>query len=228
MKPEINDFVTNSYDEWWDSSRGKSWVPVQNHWVLVPKTTSPKLKMLGPLCNQTVNLKKDCKALYYSILKFKYSPSISKHNKCSMKYASLNNSHNNCHSNYTNRTYLQKHMFWLIDRSLPPTGRMPWINFRLWGFLCARDAGRRGNKITSGRCVRFREMFSKPEKTADSLRRHQRSSVKLTDVWGTSTLSSYWWRFTTQIWVVTSARAFFFPLPCLPTAQRGLCGGERQ
>ena len=29
---------------------------------------SPKLKMLGPLCNQTVNLKTDSKTLYYSVL----------------------------------------------------------------------------------------------------------------------------------------------------------------
>ena len=107
MEPEINDFVTNSDDEWWDSSREKSWVPVQNQWVLVQKTTSPKLKMIWPSCNQTVNLNKDSKALYYRILKFKYGLSISKHKKCSMKYASLNNSHNNCHSNYTNRLFLQ-------------------------------------------------------------------------------------------------------------------------
>ena len=31
------------------------------------KKTSPKLKMLGPLCNQTVNLKTDSKTLYYSV-----------------------------------------------------------------------------------------------------------------------------------------------------------------
>ena len=186
MEPEINDFVRNSYDEWWDSSREKSWVPVQNHWGLVQKTTSPKLKILWPLCNQTVNRKKDSKTLYYSILKLKYSPSISKQNKCSMKYASLNHSHNNCQSNYTNRIFLQNTCSdRLIDRSLPPTGRMPWIILRLWGFLCVRDAGRRGNKITSGKCVRCREVFSKPEKTADILRRHQRSSLKTTYVWGT-------------------------------------------
>ena len=35
----------------------------------------------APLCNQTVNLKTDSKTLYYSLLKFKYSPSILKHNK---------------------------------------------------------------------------------------------------------------------------------------------------
>ena len=37
----------------------------------------------------------------------------------------------------------------LIDRSLRPTGRMPWTVLRLKGFLCVRDAGRRGNKITA-------------------------------------------------------------------------------
>ena len=45
------------------------------------KKTSPKLKMLGSFCNQTVNLKLDPKTLYYGILKLKYSPSILKHNK---------------------------------------------------------------------------------------------------------------------------------------------------
>ena len=34
-----------------------------------------------------------------------------------------------------------------IDRSLCPTGRMPRTFLRLWGFLCVRDAGHRGNKI---------------------------------------------------------------------------------
>ena len=32
--------------------------------------------MLGPLCNQTVNLETDAKTLHYSLLKLKYSPSI--------------------------------------------------------------------------------------------------------------------------------------------------------
>ena len=45
------------------------------------KTITPKLKMLGPLCNQTVNLKADSKPLYCSILKLKYNPSILNHNK---------------------------------------------------------------------------------------------------------------------------------------------------
>ena len=45
------------------------------------KKTSPKLKMLGPLYNQTINLKTDAKTLYYSIQKLKYSPSLLKQNK---------------------------------------------------------------------------------------------------------------------------------------------------
>ena len=40
------------------------------------KKMCPKLKMLRPLCNQTVNLKTDSKTLYYSILKLKYSESF--------------------------------------------------------------------------------------------------------------------------------------------------------
>ena len=64
------------------------------------KRTNLKLKMLGPLCNQTVNLKTDSKTLYHSILKLQYRPSILRHNNGLKKYASLNNSHNNCHRNY--------------------------------------------------------------------------------------------------------------------------------
>ena len=39
------------------------------------KTRRPKLKMLGPLCNQTDNLETDAKTLHYSLLELKYSPS---------------------------------------------------------------------------------------------------------------------------------------------------------
>ena len=46
-----------------------------------PKKTSPKLKILWPLCNQTIKLKTDSKTLYYSIMKLKYRPSILKHDK---------------------------------------------------------------------------------------------------------------------------------------------------
>ena len=36
----------------------------------------------------------------------------------------------------------------LIDQSLYLTGHLPWTWVRLWEFLCVRDAGCRGNKIT--------------------------------------------------------------------------------
>ena len=39
------------------------------------ETRRLKLKMLGPLCNQTDNLKTDAKTLHYSLLELKYSPS---------------------------------------------------------------------------------------------------------------------------------------------------------
>ena len=46
--------------------------------ITIESETSHKLKMLGPLSNQTVNLKTDTKTLHYSILKLTYSPSILK------------------------------------------------------------------------------------------------------------------------------------------------------
>ena len=55
-----------------------------NESQLKNKKTSPKLKMLGPLCNQTLQ------TLYYSILELRYSPSILKHNKDLLKCALLN------------------------------------------------------------------------------------------------------------------------------------------
>ena len=81
-------FVTNT------RSYGASWYS-SNLWKIVSscpepmspsskkkkRKASPKLKMLGPLCNQTVSLKTHSKTLYCSTLKLKYSPSILKHNK---------------------------------------------------------------------------------------------------------------------------------------------------
>ena len=68
-----SDFVTKSYGY----SLGTHLV--KNHeskstTTQFKKTKSLKLKMLGPLCNQTVNLKTDSKTLYYSLLILKYSP----------------------------------------------------------------------------------------------------------------------------------------------------------
>ena len=66
---------------------------------------SPKLKNLGPLCIQTVNLKTDSKTLYNSILKLIQSPSILKHNKGYTKHAQFNNSPNNCYRDHMNRIF---------------------------------------------------------------------------------------------------------------------------
>ena len=100
---------------------------VENHESLsitnesqLKKTRRPKLKMLGPLCNQTDNLETDAKTLHYSLLELKCSPSSTylKHKKDWNKYASLNNSHRN----HTNRIFYQK-VFKSIDRFLRLTGR---------------------------------------------------------------------------------------------------------
>ena len=47
--------------------------PVTNESQLKKKKRSPKLKMLGLLRNQTVNLKTDARTLYHSLKKLKYS-----------------------------------------------------------------------------------------------------------------------------------------------------------
>ena len=51
--------------------------------------------------------------------------------------------------NYTDGIFLQIHMFRSIDQSLRPMGCMPRILLHLWAFLCIREAGHRGNKITA-------------------------------------------------------------------------------
>ena len=48
----------------------------------------------------------------------------------------------------TQTGYSTKLIFRSIDRSLRPIGHMPWLILHLWGFLCIREGGRRGNKIT--------------------------------------------------------------------------------
>ena len=81
--------------------------------------------MLGPLCNQTVNLESDAKTLYlyYSLLKLKYSPFIYlKHKKDQKKYASLKNSHIN-HTNRITTKNLQ------IDRPLFASYRTHAMNY---------------------------------------------------------------------------------------------------
>ena len=80
--------------------------------------------MLGPLCNHSVDLRTDSKTLYYSILKLKYSPSISKHNKGWKKYALLNNGHNNCQRNYMNKLDISTDTLVQIDWSIFASYRM--------------------------------------------------------------------------------------------------------
>ena len=92
--------------------------------------------MLGPLSDQTG----------------KRYPFV-KHNEDWKKYVSLNNSHKTSHRNHTNRTFY-KNIFILIDPSNFAPYRTHVIDFcvlRLWRFLCVRDTGHRGNKITDTR-----------------------------------------------------------------------------
>ena len=56
-----SDFVTNSYGE-------SSSITNESQFK---KTRSPKLKILGLLCKQTINLETDAKTLYYNLLKLK-------------------------------------------------------------------------------------------------------------------------------------------------------------
>ena len=109
----------------------KSWVPLQNHRVPVQKTISPNLKMLGPLCDQVDK--------GYSFVK---------HNKVLKNYASFNNGQKNSHRNHTNRISYKKHL--QIDQLIFASymGRMPYTFVHFGGFLCIKDAGRRGDKIT--------------------------------------------------------------------------------
>ena len=85
--------------------------------------------MLGPLCNETVNLNTDFKTLYYSMLELKCSLSILKHNKCQKKYASVNKSHNNCHRNYTIRPVISKNTHVQIDQPIFLSYRMHVMNY---------------------------------------------------------------------------------------------------
>ena len=77
LRNSFRDFVRSSYGESWDSSCEKSWIPVQNHWAPVQKTTSSTLKMFGSYVTRQLhieNLKTDSKPLYHSLLKLIYNP----------------------------------------------------------------------------------------------------------------------------------------------------------
>ena len=87
--------------------------------------------MLGPLCDQVDKR--------YSFVKY---------NKVLKNYASFNNGRKNSHRNHTNRISYKKHL--QIDQLIFASymGRMPHKFVHFGGFLCIKDAGRRGHKIT--------------------------------------------------------------------------------
>ena len=87
--------------------------------------------MLWPLCDQVDK--------GYSFVK---------HNKVLKNYASFNNGHKNSHRNHTNRISYKKHL--QIDQLIFTSymGRMPYTFVHFGGFLCIKDTGRRGDKIT--------------------------------------------------------------------------------
>ena len=119
-------------------------VQVQNHWVPVQKTMTHKLIFGGPLCNHADNLSEDkfqnWSKLCATVKWNKKTPSIVKQQ--------LQEQPQKSHE----LDILQKHLQF-TDRSLHCTGRMPWIIIlRLWHFLCIRDAGCGGNKITDCCC----------------------------------------------------------------------------
>ena len=108
----------------------------------------------------------------------------------------LNNSHNNCHRNYTNGIFLHYTHF-QINCSLHPMGSMPCIILRLWGFLCIRDAGCRGNKIT-GIFILITHLFhilTKQPTFCDATR----LVCPWNDILETSAEIPHWWCNTTQI-----------------------------
>ena len=92
---------------------------------------------------QTINLKTNSKTDQNSVLRFSGTKKL---------LLLLNNSCKNSHRNHMNSIFY-KNIFRSTDRSLHCTGRMPWIIIlRPWHFLCIRDAGCRGNKITDCCC----------------------------------------------------------------------------
>ena len=92
---------------------------------LLKTTRGPKLKVLEPLCNQTVNLETDDKTLYCSLMKLKYRlSSVPKAKVANMeRFNCMHASSNNSHRKHTNRIFYKK-IFKSINGSLHPTGHM--------------------------------------------------------------------------------------------------------
>ena len=107
---------------------------------LLKTTRGHKLKVLEPLCNQTVDLETDDKTLCCSLLKTNtvdrpYIDSclnLSTQKPCSVpkakvadmeRFNCMHTTSNNSHKNHTNRTFYQK-IFQSINGSLRPTGHI--------------------------------------------------------------------------------------------------------
>ena len=91
------------------------------------------------------------------------------------KFVSLNNSHKNSHRNNTNMTFF-KNILRSINLSLRLMGHIPQIILCLWGFLCIRDAGCRGDKITA---LSIHLIFSTTQK---SVQKKTQISIHLTQL----------------------------------------------
>jgi len=119
----------------------KSWVPVQNQWVPVKKKWVQNWKCLGLYVTRQLiwrQTPKLCITVYWNwnIVLLFWSTTKAKRKITATEI--------------TRMVYFYKYTCMLrsINRSLHPTGRMPWIILRLWGFLFVKDAACGGNKIT--------------------------------------------------------------------------------
>ena len=118
--------------------------PVQNHWVVVQKHDSLALYITTQLISrQTPKL---CITVYWNknILLVLSSKTKTKRNMRRWTIATDKNSHRN----HTNRIFYEN-VFRSINRCLRPVRRIQQIILSLWEFLCVRDTGPRGNKITA-------------------------------------------------------------------------------
>ena len=125
MWDPISDFVTNSYGESWDSSCEKSWVPGHNQWVPAEKKQG---FMLGPLCNQTVNLETDGKTLHYRIQFTEINASMGKNDSL---FKDLDPQKNRPYLGGGDITICPIYMGGSIPQ-VPPPGERAWLPVSVW------------------------------------------------------------------------------------------------
>ena len=118
----------------------KSWVPVQNQWVPANRKWVQNGQCLGLYVTRYINLKTHSKTLYFSILKLKYSSSFLKPKSTKAKRNMCRQTTTITATEITSTGYFYKYT--RSDRSIHE------LFLRLWGFLCVRNVGLRGNKIT--------------------------------------------------------------------------------